>query len=66
MKMDTIETLAEIKRLLAEFYTPEEAKLWWLSPHPRFDGMTAASVVDDGRATDLLQTLRQLDQGGYL
>ncbi len=64
--MGPMETLMEIERLLAVFYTPEEEQCWWSSPQPRFEGITPAQMVDDGRADEILQSLRQLDECVYL
>jgi hypothetical protein len=51
---------------LAEFYSPEEAKLWLFSPHKLLGGETAAARIEAGRAHDVLALLDQLRSGAYV
>ena len=62
----TIETLREIEALLSTLYTEAEALEWWISPHPQFEGKRAVDVVDDGRADELLASLKRVTEGAYL
>jgi transcriptional regulator with XRE-family HTH domain len=51
---------------LAEFYSPEEAKLWLFSPHKLLAGETAASRIQAGKTLDVFALLDQLRSGAYL
>jgi transcriptional regulator with XRE-family HTH domain len=51
---------------LAEFYSPEEAKLWLFSPHKLLGGETAACRIQAGKTQDVFVLLDQLRSGAYL
>jgi len=51
---------------LAEFYSPEEARLWLFSPHELLGGETAASRIQSGGTQDVLALLDQLRSGAYV
>ncbi|HUP61680.1 MAG TPA: helix-turn-helix domain-containing protein [Thermoanaerobaculia bacterium] len=51
---------------LAEFYSPEEAKLWLFSPHKLLRGETAAARIQAGKTEDVFALLDQLRSGAYI
>lgn len=51
---------------LAEFYPPEEARLWLLSPHPLLDGDRPANRIQQGRVDDVLAIIEQLKTGAFV
>jgi transcriptional regulator with XRE-family HTH domain len=51
---------------LAEFYEPEEARLWLLSPNRLLGGATPADRIKDGRTEDVFGLLEQLRSGAYV
>lgn len=51
---------------LAEFYSPEEAKLWLFSPHKLLGGDTAAERIQAGKTQDVFAILDQLRSGAYV
>jgi transcriptional regulator with XRE-family HTH domain len=51
---------------LAEFYSPDEAKLWLFSPHRLLGGETAAARIQNGKTADVFALLDQLRSGGYV
>ena len=51
---------------LAEFYSPEEAKLWLFSPHKLLGGETAAARIQAGKTQDVFALLDQLRSGAYI
>jgi transcriptional regulator with XRE-family HTH domain len=51
---------------LAEFYSPEKAKLWLFSPHKLLDGETAAARIQAGKTQDVFAILDQLRSGAYV
>lgn len=51
---------------LAQFYTPDEAKLWLFSHHQLLGGERPADRIADGRIKDVLQLIEQLQSSAYL
>lgn len=51
---------------LAEFYSPEEAKLWLFSPNKLLGGETAAARIQAGKTQDVFALLDQLRSGAYI
>lgn len=51
---------------LAEFYSPEEAKLWLFSPNKLLGGETAAARIQAGKTQDVFALLDQLRSGAYV
>jgi transcriptional regulator with XRE-family HTH domain len=51
---------------LAEFYSPEEAKLWLFSPHKLLGGESAAARIQAGKIQDVFALLDQLRSGVYI
>lgn len=50
---------------LADFYTPEETRLWLYSKHRLLNGERAIDLVYAGRTGDVLAVIESLDEGSY-
>jgi transcriptional regulator with XRE-family HTH domain len=50
---------------LAEFYTPEEARLWLYSKHRLLDGARAIDLINLGHADKVLAVIESLDEGTF-
>lgn len=50
---------------LAEFYTPEETRIWLYSRHRLLDGERAIDLIHEGRADEVLSVIESLDEGAY-
>lgn len=51
---------------LAEFYTPEEARLWLFSPHRLLGGDRPADRIQRGQTDDVRALIAQLRDGAYV
>ena len=51
---------------LADFYEPDEVRLWLQSPHPQLDGSRPYDYINEGRTKDVLEIIERLDSGVYL
>jgi len=51
---------------LADFYEPDEVRLWLQSPHPQLNGMRPYDLIVDGRTVEVLEVIERLDSGVYL
>jgi transcriptional regulator with XRE-family HTH domain len=51
---------------LAQFYAPDEAKLWLFSRHPLLGGERPADRIAVGKIEDVLQLIDQLQSSAYL
>ncbi|MEM7170941.1 MAG: antitoxin Xre/MbcA/ParS toxin-binding domain-containing protein [Pseudomonadota bacterium] len=51
---------------LADFYEPDEARLWLQSPHPQLHGERPYELINQGRTSEVLEILERLDSGVYL
>lgn len=61
-----IERLLACNAILEHYYTPEEALLWWTSPHPLLNGKSAREMWDAGESEAVLNVVQALDEGAYL
>jgi len=50
---------------LAEFYSPEETRIWLYSKHRLLDGERAIDLVHSGRTDEVLAVIESLDDGTY-
>lgn len=50
---------------LAEFYSPEETRIWLYSKHRLLDGERAIDLIHSGRADEVLAVIEGLDEGTY-
>jgi transcriptional regulator with XRE-family HTH domain len=58
-------TLAWLAERLAEFYPPEEARLWLFSPHKLLNGDRPADRIQAGKLDDVLDLINQMKTGSY-
>lgn len=63
--LDRLLKLEWMARLLSEFYTPDEARLWLFSPHQQLNGSRPADLVSDDRTDEVLTLIDQLQTGAY-
>jgi transcriptional regulator with XRE-family HTH domain len=50
---------------LAEFYSPDETRLWLYAKHRLLDGLRAIDLIHDGHADEVLAVIESLDAGTY-
>lgn len=50
---------------LADFYSPEETRMWLYSMHRLLKGERAIDLIHDGRADEVLAVIESLDEGAY-
>ena len=50
---------------LAEFYSPEETRIWLYSKHRLLNGERAIDLIHDGHADQVLAVIESLDEGSY-
>ena len=50
---------------LAEFYSPEETRLWLYSKHQLLNGERPIDLVHDNRADEVLTVIESLSEGTY-
>lgn len=50
---------------LADFYTPEETRIWLYAKHPLMDGGRAIDLIHDGQTDRVLTVIESLSDGTY-
>ncbi|MGO9744184.1 MAG: antitoxin Xre/MbcA/ParS toxin-binding domain-containing protein [Roseiarcus sp.] len=50
---------------LAEFYTPEETRLWLHAKHPMLGNEAAIDLINSGRTEEVLAVIEALDSEAY-
>lgn len=60
-----ISNLRYIVDRLAEFYSPEETRLWLYAPHRLLNGERAIDLIHEGRADEVLAVIESLAEGTY-
>lgn len=50
---------------LAEFYDPDETRIWLYSKHRLLNGERVIDLIHAGRADEVLAVIESLDQGAY-
>ena len=66
LKTQTV--IAELRYVvdrLADFYTPDEMRLWLHAGHPLLNGERAIDLINSGRTADVLSLIENLDAGAY-
>jgi uncharacterized protein (DUF2384 family) len=66
LKTQTV--IAELRYVvdrLADFYTPEETRLWLHTSHPMLAGERAIDLIRAGRTEEVLAVIESLDAGAY-
>ncbi len=51
---------------LAEFYEPDQARLWLFSPHRLLSGDRPADRIQGGQLDDVLALIHQLSDGAFV
>ncbi len=64
-RLQTLLTLGWLVEQLAEFYEPDQARLWLFTPHRLLDGERPADRIQRGRIQDVLAIIDQLRDGAY-
>ena len=65
-KQTAMAQLRWVAARLADFYEPDEVRLWLQSPHPQLGGSRPYDSIVDGRTVDVLEVIERLDSGVYL
>jgi transcriptional regulator with XRE-family HTH domain len=50
---------------LAEFYTPDETRIWLYARHPLLRGERAIDLIHEGRTAEVLSVIEGLDESTY-
>jgi hypothetical protein len=50
---------------LAEFYSPDETRIWLYAKHPLLNGARAIDLIHEGRADEVLRVIEGLDESSY-
>jgi transcriptional regulator with XRE-family HTH domain len=50
---------------LAEFYTPDETRIWLYARHPLLHGERAIDLIHEGRTAEVLSVIEGLDESTY-
>jgi transcriptional regulator with XRE-family HTH domain len=50
---------------LAEFYSPEEARIWLYARDPLLNGARAIDLIHEGRTAEVLSVIEGLDESTY-
>jgi putative toxin-antitoxin system antitoxin component (TIGR02293 family) len=51
---------------LAEFFEPEDARLWLFAPHPQLHGERPADLVAKGRQKEVLAVIARLQDSAFV
>jgi transcriptional regulator with XRE-family HTH domain len=60
-----ISDLRYVVERLAEFYSPEETRIWLYAKHRLLGGERAIDLLHEGRTDAVLAVIDSLDQGTY-
>lgn len=50
---------------LAEFYSPDETRIWLYAKHPLLNGARAIDLIHEGRTDEVLRVIEGLDESTY-
>ena len=59
-------TLEWLASELAQFYEPDDARLWLYSRHRLLQGASPAERIEQGKIDDVLAIIEQLKSGAYV
>lgn len=65
-KLHQLLALEWLSTQLAEFYDPDNARLWLYSPHKLLDGRRPAELIAQGEIDSVLALIDQLRDGAYV
>lgn len=51
---------------LADFYSPDETRIWLHASHPMLKGERAIDLINNGRTEEILAVIEALDAGAYI
>lgn len=63
--LDRLLALAWLAEELADFYPPDEVRLWLFSPHRLLGSQRPADRIEEDRVDDVLALIAQLRDGSY-
>ena len=63
--LDQLLRLEWVLDQLAQFYNPDEARLWIFGPHPDLDGVTPAEAIRSGQIGEVLAIIDRLQSAAY-
>ena len=58
--------LAYVVEQLADLYEPDEARLWLFSRQKLLNGKRPTELIQQGRADEVIQTIKQLLEGVHI
>jgi uncharacterized protein (DUF2384 family) len=61
----TEDVLAQVRRELADLYTPEDIEIWLTRPNPMLSGRNAIELIDDGEGELVLTAVEHLTTGAF-
>ena len=65
-RLQRLLTLEWLLGELAEFYEPQEARLWLFAPHRLLGGERPADRIQQGKLDDVLAVIAQLRDGAFV
>ncbi|MCA0307722.1 MAG: DUF2384 domain-containing protein [Actinobacteria bacterium] len=65
-KLQGLLALEWLATQLADYYEPEEARMWLFSRHRLLKGRTPAELVSEGASDEVLALIAQLDDGAVV
>lgn len=60
-----ISDLRYVVDCLAEFYSPQETRLWLYSKHRLLEGKRAIDLIHDGRTDEVLAVIESLSESSF-
>lgn len=61
-----IADLRYVVERLADFYTPDETRLWLHASHPLLNRQRPVDLIHEGRTEEVLAVVDRLEAGAYL
>lgn len=65
-RLERLLTLEWVMDQLAEFYAPDEARLWLFAPHKLLGGKKPADMLQQDRFDEVIALIDQLRDGAYV
>jgi len=64
--LDRLLKLEYLTERLAEFFEPEDARLWLFAPHPQLNGERPVDLIAEGRQKDVLAIIARLQDSAFV
>lgn len=64
--LDRLLKLEYLTERLAEFFEPEDARLWLFAPHPQLNGERPVDLIAEGRQKDVLAIITRLQDSAFV